>query len=540
VDELLIRGGHVVDGTGAPGRDADVAVGGGRIMAIEPRSARGARRVIDARGQVVAPGFIDIHTHSDFTLPLNPRAESKIRQGVTTEVVGNCGFSVAPALPGRAEMLREYLASSAPWLPFRETTFGEYVAGFPPTAVNVILQVGHHTLRLMTAGMENRPLTDAERVAMERLLEEALSAGAWGLSSGLFTAPGGYADAHEIHGLARVLARHRAAYASHIRDEANHVFEAVREAIAVAEATGIHVQIAHLKLSGTDNWGGAARLLAEIETARRRGLPVDVDAYPYDTATNPLRNLLPRWVMDGGIPAMLERLGRRDIRTRLRDDIGREGLTNFGRIPAWDVVRVAVSPHLPEHAGRTFGDIARGRHVDPFDAVCDFVVADRGETRILITSMAEPDVREITRVPWVLTGSDANALAVSGVTGQGKPHPRSYGTHARLVGPCVRDWKLFTLEAAVHKTTGGAARALGLADRGLLREGFRADVAVFDPTRVADQSTYPEPHRYATGVSTVLVSGEVVIDGGDHTGSLPGRVLRRGVDGTPPVRRAKG
>jgi N-acyl-D-aspartate/D-glutamate deacylase len=540
VDDLLIRGGHVVDGTGGPGRDADVAVREGRIVAIEPRSSRPARRVIDARGQVVAPGFIDIHTHSDFTLPLNPRAESKIRQGVTTEVVGNCGFSVAPALPGRAEMLREYLASSAPWLPFRETTFGEYVASFPPTAVNVILQVGHHTLRLMTAGMENRPLTDAERAAMERLLEEALAAGAWGLSSGLFTAPGGYADAEEIHGLARVLARHRAAYASHIRDEANHVFEAVREAIAVAEATGVHVQIAHLKLSGTDNWGGAARLLAEIETARRRGLPVDVDAYPYDTATNPLRNLLPRWVMDGGIPAMLERLGRRDVRTRLRDDIGREGLTNFGRIPSWDVVRVAVSPHMPEHAGRTFGDVARGRGVDPFDAVCDFVVADRGETRILITSMAEPDVREITRAPWVLAGSDANALATSGVTGQGKPHPRSYGTHARLVGPCVRDWKLFTLEAAVHKTTGGAAHALGLADRGLLREGFRADVTVFDPGRIADESTYPEPHRYATGVSTVIVSGEVVIDGGDHTGALPGRVLRRGVDGTPPVRRANG
>src|SRR2546422_117071 len=250
MDDLLIRGGHVIDGTGAPGRDADVSIAAGRIVAIESRSSRPAYRAIDARGQVVAPGLIDIHPHSDFTLPLNPRAESKIRQGVTTEVVGNCGFSVAPALPGRVEMLREYLASSAPWLPFRESTFADYVAAFPPTSINVILQVGHHTLRLMAAGMEERPLTDAERAVMTRLLEE-------------------------------------------------------------------------------------------IETARRRGVPVDVDAYPYDTATNPLRNLLPRWIMDGGIPAMLERLGRRDIRTRLRDDITRNGLTNFGRIPSWDVVRVA-------------------------------------------------------------------------------------------------------------------------------------------------------------------------------------------------------
>ncbi len=512
MDDLLIRGGLVTDGTGAPGREADVSVSGGRVVAIAPRSGRPARRVIDARGQVVAPGFIDIHTHSDFTLPLNPRAESKMRQGVTLEVVGNCGFSVAPALPGRAAMLREYLASSAPWLPFGETSFADYVAAFPPTALNVILQVGHNTLRLMTAGMDNRAVTADELATMERLLAEALAAGAWGMSSGLFTAPGAYADAAEIHALARVLRRHGASYSSHIRDEANHVADAVREAIAVAEATGVHVQIAHLKLSGTDNWGGASRLLDEIAAARRRGLAVDCDAYPYDTASNPLRNLFPRWVMDGGIPAMLERLGRPEVRARLRADIARDGLNNFGRIPSWDVVRVAVAPNLRDEAGQTLGAIARRRGVDPFDAVCDFVVADRGE---------------ITRAPWVLVGSDGNALATAGVTGQGKPHPRYYGTHARLLGACVRELGLLTLEAAIHKTTVGAAAALGLRDRGVLREGAWADVTVFDPARIAERATYDDPHQYAVGVSTVVVNGEVVVDGGDHTGALPGRVLRR-------------
>lgn len=527
MDDLLIRGGHVIDGTGAPGLDADVSIAGGRIVGVERRSSRSARRVIDARGQVVAPGLIDIHTHSDFTLPLNQRAESKIRQGVTLEVVGNCGFSVAPALRDRVEMLREYLAPSAPWLPFAETTFGQYVAGFPATSVNVILQVGHHTLRLMTAGMENRPLTSAETSAMEVLLAEALTAGAWGLSSGLFTAPGCYADAAEIHALARVLRRHGGAYSSHIRDEADHVGDAVREAIAVAEATGVHVQIAHLKLSGVDNWGGARRLLGEIAAARARGLAVDCDAYPYDTATNPLRNLLPRWVIEGGVPAMLERLGRAEVRARIRADLARDGLTNFGRIPSWDVVRIAVAPHQPEDAGRTLGELARRRRVDPLDAVCDFLIADRGATRILITSMAEPDVLEITGTPWVLVGSDANSLATSGVTSQGKPHPRSYGTHARLLGTLVRDRRVLSLPAAIHKTTGASAAALGLVDRGVLREGYWADVTVFDPSRIAERATYDNPHQYSVGVSTVLVNGEVVLDGGDHTGALPGGVLKR-------------
>jgi N-acyl-D-aspartate/D-glutamate deacylase len=527
MDDLLIRGGHVIDGTGAPGHDADVSVDAGRIVAVEPRSSRPARRVVDARGQVVAPGFIDIHTHSDFTLPLNPRAESKIRQGVTLEVVGNCGFSVAPALPERLTMLRDYLAPSAVGLEYGATTFAEYVAAFPPTSVNVIFQVGHNTLRLMAVGMDDRPPTAGELATMERLLAEGLSAGAWGLSSGLFTAPGCFADSTEVHALARVLRRHGAAYSTHMRDEANRVGEAVREAIAVAEATGVHVQIAHLKLSGTDNWGGARALLGEIEAARRRGLAVDCDAYPYDTATNPLRNLLPRWVVEGGIPAMLERLARRDARERIRADIARDGLTNFGRIPSWDVVRVAVSPHQPHQAGHTLGEIARRRRVDPLDAVCDFLADDRGATRILITSMSEADVHTITSTPWVLVGSDANALAISGPTSQGKPHPRSYGTHARLLGPFVRDLGLLTLPLAIHKTTGAAAAALGLRTRGLVREGCWADVAVFDPGKITDLATYDDPHRYATGVSTVVVNGEVVLDGGDHTGALSGKTLQR-------------
>jgi N-acyl-D-aspartate/D-glutamate deacylase len=393
-------------------------------------------------------------------------------------------------------------------------------------SVNTIMQVGHNTLRLMTVGMERRAATADELARMAQLLEEALEAGAIGLSSGLFTAPGCYAGPDEILALARVLARRGGTYASHIRDEANQVVAAVREAIAVAEATGVHVQIAHLKLSGTDNWGGARNLLAEIDGARRRGLRVDCDQYPYDTGTNPLRNLLPTWVQEGGVPAMLARLSQPGARARIREDIARNGLNNFGAIPSWDAVRVAVSPHQPEQAGRTFGEIARRRGVDPLDAVCDFIVDDQGHTRILITSMADADVDDITRTPWVLVGSDGNALAPYGPTGQGKPHPRYYGTFARVLGQCVRERGLLTLSQAVCKMTGGAAAALGLTDRGVLRDHACADITVFDPDSIADRATYDDPHQYAAGVSTVVVNGTVVIDGGDHTGALPGRVLR--------------
>ena len=531
MDDLVIRGGQVIDGSGAPGRVADVAVTDGRIMAIDSGQAWQGRRIIDATGQVVAPGFIDIHTHSDFTLPLNPRAESKIRQGVTTEVLGNCGFSAAPALPGRVEMLRDYLAASAPWLEFRETTFADYLNTFPATSVNTVMQVGHNTLRLLAMGMEDRPPRPEELSLMQHLLEEALEAGALGLSSGLFTAPGIFAKTEEMIALGRVLHRYGAGYASHIRDEANHVFEAVREAIAIGEACGIHVQIAHLKLSGTDNWGGAARLLAEIDAARQRGVQVDVDQYPYTAGSNPLRNLLPTWVQEGSMEIMLQRLSQPTIRSRIREEMAAHGLNNFGRIPSWDAVRIAISPHQPEYAGRTIGDIARDRACDPLDAVCDYLIADRGHTRILVTSMAEEDVQEIMRSPTVLVGSDGTSLAPYGTTSQGKPHPRFYGTFPRVLGRYVRDLGLLSLPQAIYKMTGGSAAALRLVDRGLLREGYHADMTIFDPQTIAERATYDDPHQYAAGISTVIVNGVVVIDGGEHTGALPGQVLRRGPNG---------
>jgi N-acyl-D-amino-acid deacylase len=526
--DILIRGGLLVDGSGTAPRHGDVAIADGRIAAIGTDLPQDSAKVIDARGLAVAPGFIDIKTHSDFTLPINPKAESKVRQGVTTEIIGHCGFSVAPALPGKVELLRDYLSPSAPWLPFREITFPDYLDSFPATAVNAGMLVGHNTLRLMVMGMDNRPPTPAELAAMVALLEEGLAAGALGMSSGLFTAPGSYAQPEEMIALGHVLKRHNAGYFTHLRDESSKVLEALAEAIDVAEQCRVHVEIVHFKCSGMDNWGKAARALEAIAQAKARGLDVDCDSYPYAAGSNPLKNLMPQWVQAGGVEAMLERLKHADTRARIRTDIARDGLNNWGRIPSWDCVQISISPHLPQFAGRTVGALAAERGQDPIDTVADYLVNDKGATRVLVTSISEDDIRDIVASPLALVGSDGNCVATYGTVSQGMPHPRFYGTFPRIIARYVGAQKAIPLELAVHKMTGATARALKLRDRGLLREGYRADVTLFDPTDFADRATYADPHQYPSGPrTTVIVNGTLVVDNAVHTGALPGKVLRR-------------
>jgi N-acyl-D-amino-acid deacylase len=524
MDDLLIRAATVIDGTGGASRSVDVAVRNGRISAVGVRRTETAAREVDGTGRVLAPGFIDIHTHSDFTLPLNRRAEAKVRQGVTTEVVGNCGFSVAPVLPGKAELLANYLSASAPWLPFAETDFASYMATWPAIAVNTVMQVGHNTLRFMAMGMENRAPKSSELLHMQEMLAEALEAGALGMSSGLFTPPGLYAEPEEIRALGRILKRYGARYSSHVRDESHTVNEAVAEAIDIGESCGIHVQIAHLKLSGIDSWGGAEKLLGLVNGARSRGVDVDCDQYPYDTASNPLRFLLPPWIHEGGMDAMLTRLADPYNRARIRQKLAETGFTNFGRLESWADIRIATSPTA--EAGKTIDDLARERSRDPLDAACDLIIADRGATRILVRSMSEDDVRAILSDPLVTVGSDGPCVAPYGITGQGKPHPRLYGTFPRVLGHYARDLDLVGLPQAIHKMTGRPAAALGLTDRGTIAEGNAADLVLFNPETIADRATFDDPHQYPEGIEMVVVNGVVVIDE-DHTGALPGRLLRR-------------
>ena len=294
--DILVRGGIAIDGSGRPGVVSDVAIAGGRIEGLGRSLSGDARKIIDAEGLAVTPGFIDIKTHSDFVLPINPKAESKVRQGVTTEIIGHCGFSVAPVLPGKTQLLADYLSGGAPWLPFREMRFPEYLDTFPPVSVNVGMLVGHNTLRLMTIGLEDRGPSAVELGEMIALLADGLRAGALGLSSGLFTPPGSFAQPDEMRALCALLKHHNAAYFTHIRDESNKVVEAVEEAIDIARACRVHVEIVHLKCSGIDNWGKAALILDKITAARAEGCDIDCDAYPYAAGANPLKNLFPPWV----------------------------------------------------------------------------------------------------------------------------------------------------------------------------------------------------------------------------------------------------
>lgn len=526
MDDILIRSGDVIDGSGASPYRADVVIRNGRIVAIADDYQGTAGNTIDARDCVVAPGFIDVKTHSDFALPLYPRAENRVLQGITTELVGSCGFTAAPIPQGRLERVGSYLAAMAPAYACRETTFAAYMDAFPATSVNVAMQVGHNTVRVATMGLENRAPTTDEQAVMERLIEEALEAGAVGVSSGPFTAPGAFAGAQELEALASVAARRGAGYSTHLRSEAGTVFDALDEAIAVADRTGARTRIVHAKLSGAGNWGGAPRFLDQLARARDRGVPIDCDHYPYTTALNPLRNLLPASIQQGGLENMLGRLGDPAARDDIRAEIAAHGFNAFGRIASWEGVRISTSPRSNE-IGHTIADIAARRRCDPVDALCAILVADHGATRGFIAVMEEQDVRTFVACPWVLVGSDGRAAGPGGPLADELPHPRSYGTFPRILGNYTRELGLLTLPQAVHKMTGAPAAALGLTDRGILRTGAAADVTVFDPAVVADRATFDEPRRYPVGVAHVIVNGTAVVTDGVHSGVLPGRLLRR-------------
>ncbi|MDP2873600.1 MAG: D-aminoacylase [Bacillota bacterium] len=522
--DLLIKGGKVVDGSGAPWFRADVAVAGDRIAAVGNLDGAKAVQVVEAGGQCVSPGFIDIHSHSDTTILVNPRAESKIRQGVTTEVIGQCGSSAAPIAARSVEfargMAKEY-GIEITW-----DTMAGYVREVTRrgVAVNIVPVVGHNAIRTAVMGYERRVPSPEELAAMCDLVAQACADGARAFSSGLIYPPSAYADSDELAALCAAAARYGAIYMTHMRNEGDGLLDSIRETVDVARRAGIPVQISHHKAVGRDNWGKVRESLAMLEEARRGGVDVTCDQYPYVASSTGLSSVIPQWAHEGGPARLLQRLRDPEDGLRIRREMEQAAIKRGG----WDEVLIAGTalPELKQWEGKTVEQIGQARRTDPITAVFDLLLAGKYVGMIRF-GMSEEDVKTVMRHPLVMVGSDGSCLADYGPLSAGKPHPRNYGTFVRVLGKYVREEGNLSLEEAVRKMTSLPAARIKLADRGLLRPGLAADITVFDPDTVAERATFVEPHQYAGGISLVVVNGRVAVSSGEHTGQLAGRVLVR-------------
>jgi N-acyl-D-amino-acid deacylase len=524
--DVLVRGGTVIDGTGGPARRADVAVEGDRIREVGHLPDAAAARVIDAAGLMVAPGFVDMHSHADYVLPGLPTADSKVRQGFTLEVVGNCGASPAPLTDACRQDAIDASGIVLPPLPWDWRSFGSYLGRLREqgTSINVAPLVGHGAVRILAMGMRASAPEPTELRTMESAVRQAMDEGAVGFSTGLIYPPGVYADTGEIVALARAAGRAGGFYASHIRGEGETLLEAIGEAIEVGRQAGVAVEVSHLKAAGRPNWPKMARAIELIEAARAEGLDVTADMYPYPAGSTALSSLLPDWAHAGGRPALLARLRDPAERARLRTALDGPGLA---RDAGWNRIVISACPPHPVYEGRSLADVAAARRADPPEALLDVLVDAAGEGDMILFMMSEDNVTLGLRQPWVMIGSDGEGRATEGPYASGKPHPRNYGTVPRFLGHYVRERRILSLEAAVHKLTSLAASKLGLRDRGVVRAGAWADLVVFDAERIAETSTFEAPHRYPEGIPWVLVNGEPVVAAGRHTGARPGRVVGR-------------
>ena len=528
--DLIIRGGTIFDGTGAPPRRADLGIVGDKIAAIDDLANASAARTLDATNRYVAPGFIDVHTHSDETVFVNPKMESKIHQGVTTEVTGNCGGSAAP-LYGAAR--DDLLHDIAPYkdLTLDWQTMGEYLDRVERTrlSTNYVTFVGQGTLRACVMGHGMRAPTAGELKEMQELLVRSMEEGAWGVSTGLIYPPSAYANVDELVALSRVAAERGGLYTSHIRNEGDRLLEAVDEALTIGERANIRVQLSHHKAAGKRNWGKVNQSIAKIEQARARGINVCADQYPYIASSTGLGTVIPDWAHEGGWGKMVERLRDPEARDRVASEmrVARPGWENPAVDSGWHNILVVGCKSDRSLQGKTVWQIAEMQGKDPVETSCDLLIANEGAVQVVIFSMSEDDVKTVMRVPWVSVGSDSPARAPTGPLAEVQCHPRTYGTFPRVLAKYARDEKVLSWELALAKMTLAPARMLGLDRRGEIRAGYFADIVVFDPATIADTATFTEPHQFPVGIDYVLVNGTITIECGKHTEARAGKVLRK-------------
>ena len=499
--DVLIRNARVVDGTGNPWLGADVGVKGGRIVALGRLERATADRIIDAGGRVVTPGFIDVHTHVEGTVEKVPRGDNYLLDGVTTVVTGNCGSSVVKLADwfGKLEQLG--------------------------LGLNLATLIGHNSVRSEVMGAANRAATREEIEKMQGLIEQAMREGAVGFSTGLIYIPGAYSNPDEVVALAKAAAKHGGVYASHMRDEGDKITEAIDEAVRVGREAGMRVQISHFKIDNRNLWGASVKSIAQVERYRSEGVDVVVDQYPYDRSSTNLGITLPSWALADGRVAVRERLQSAETRARIKKEM-LELLALKGH-PDYSYATIAAFQADRALEGKTISEVNRLRGREPNaaqEAETILELIEQGTPSMVYHSMSMDDVERILRYANTAVASDGGIREF----GQGVPHPRSYGTNARVLAEFVRNRKVLTLEDAIRRMTSLPARTFGFRDRGLIREGFAADLLIFDPAKVRDKATYTEPHQYTEGIDYALVNGVVMVEEGKLTGKRGGRVIRHG------------
>ena len=528
--DIIIRNARVIDGSGGPASDAEVAIQGDRIARIGNLQSAKGKREIDARGQIVAPGFIDMLGQSEQFVLIDPRAMSKVMMGVTTEITGE-GESIAPLndrILKEQEDFNRRFNLSVDW-----RTMGEYFRRLDKqgAGVNLGTFVGATQVREYVIGYDDRPPTPAELERMKRLVADAMKDGALGVSTSLQYVPARFAKTDEIVELAKVSQQYGGIYITHQRSEANAIDDSMKEVFEIARRANIPAEIWHFKTAYKKNWGRMPEMLRRIEESRRQGLKITADVYPYVAGSTSLSACLPPWALEGGTDRMIARLKEPQTRARLKKEITTDSreweniyLGSGG--PSGILIASVVNRDLESSQGKRLTEIASAQNKDPLDPLFDFIIADHGQTGAIFFMMSEDDMKAALKSPFVSICTDNGARATDGPLAGSKSHPRGWGTYPRILGKYVRDEHLLPLELAIHKMTGLPASNVGLKQRGLLREGYFADITIFNPETVIDRATFEEPNQYPLGINFVIVNGRVEVDNGQRTAAEAGRVLR--------------
>jgi N-acyl-D-amino-acid deacylase len=528
--DIIIKNAMVIDGTASAPFAADLAVKGQNICEVGRIDSSRAGTVIDAGGCAVAPGFIDMHSHADFSLPVHPTADSLLHQGITSAVVGQCGLSPAPLLAEtRQEVvgaLGGFFSGVAQSLPWSEWNSFEDFLGFLArrgVSLNVLPLVGQGVIRASVMGFSEGRANKDQMDQMKTELSKALDQGAIGLSTGLIYPPGSFTSTEELIELTKIVGNRNGFYFSHIRGEGDTLLEAVAEAIRIGRETGAAVQISHFKAARQSNWAKSPQALELIRRAQSQGLDITADLYPYRAGSTSLATLLPEWAHVGGPAQTLKRLADPQLRSKMTADMQSGG---FARGIEFKDVLITSSSSRTEYEGRYISDLAVAAGQSPYEWLFDALVQTKLDMSMAVFGMSDENRLQEIQFPGMMIGTDGAGLAASGPMARGVPHPRNYGAFPRVLGRFVRDLKILKLEEAVHKMTGLPAGKLRLQDRGFIKPGLAADLVVFDPATVADTATYDQPHRYAKGIFHVIVNGRFVIRDAVHTGNRPGRILK--------------